>query len=106
MNPNCPDSEAPALTRLLREACSEETLPPRFTEGVWRRIRRADVETAAAPSWLVRLVNLLLQPRWALAGLMALMVLGAILGASRGRQAADELARARYLASVAPVVAR
>ena len=102
MNMTSPDPDPAAFTRLLREARPEEALPPRFAEGVWRRIRRIEAEASDAPGWLVRVVNTLLQPRWAVAGLTALMVLGATLGTLRGQQTANDLARARYLATVAP----
>ena len=79
-------------------------MPPRFQEGVWRRI-----EEAAAPAksnsgiaWLDALAALVLRPRLALATAAVLMVAGALLGVRDGNQMARQDAQARYLAAVAP----
>ena len=83
------------------------TLPPRFQEGVWRRI-----EEAAAPAkvtggiaWLDALAALVLRPRFALATATVLMVAGATLGVHTGSQMAHQDAQARYLALVAQFTA-
>ena len=92
------------LGALLREARVSPALPPRFQEGVWRRI-----EEAAAPlkvtggiTWLEALVTLVLRPRFALATATVLIVAGALLGVRDGNQMAKQDAQARYLAVVAP----
>ena len=92
------------LSTLLRASRVTPTLPPRFQEGVWRRI-----EEAAAPAkvtggiaWLDALVTLVLRPRFALATATVLIVAGALLGVRNGSQMAHQDAQARYLAAVAP----
>ena len=86
---------------LLRASRPSPSLPPRFHEGVWRRI-----EDAAAPakpeSWLDALAVLVLRPRYAYATVMALVLVGALLGAREGNQMAKQDAQARYLAVEAP----
>jgi len=86
---------------LLRTSRPSPSLPPRFQEGVWRRI-----EDAAAParpeSWLDALAGLVLRPRFAFATVSALVLAGALLGAYDGTQVARQDAQARYLAAVAP----
>jgi hypothetical protein len=92
------------LSALLRESRVSPALPPRFQEGVWRRI-----EEAAAPgkstggiTWLDALAALVLRPRFALATATVLMVAGALLGVREGNQMVKQDAQARYLAAVAP----
>ena len=92
------------LSTLLRASRVAPTLPPRFQEGVWRRI-----EEAAAPAksnggiaWLDALAALVLRPRLALATAIVLMVAGALLGVHDGSQMAHQDAKAHYLAAVAP----
>jgi hypothetical protein len=91
------------LGALLRASRVSPALPPRFHEGVWRRI-----EKAAAPAksngitWLDALAALVLRPRLALATAAVLMVAGALLGVRDGNQMAHQDAQARYLAAVAP----
>ena len=91
------------LDALLRASRVSPALPPRFHEGVWRRI-----EKAAAPAksngitWLDALAALVLRPRLALATAAVLMVAGALLGVRDGNQMAHQDAQARYLAAVAP----
>jgi len=92
------------LSTLLRASRVAPTLPPRFQEGVWRRI-----EEAAAPAksnggiaWLDALAALVLRPRLALATAIVLMVAGALLGVRDGSQMAHQDAQAHYLAAVAP----
>jgi len=100
-NINPADAE---LSTLLRASRVAPTLPPRFQEGVWRRI-----EEAAAPAksnggiaWLDALAALVLRPRLALATAIVLMVAGALLGVRDGSQMAHQDAQAHYLAAVAP----
>jgi len=92
------------LGTLLRASRVSPTLPPRFQEGVWRRIEEAD---APAPSnggftWLDALAALVLRPRFALATATVLIVAGALLGVREGSQMVKQDAQARYLATVAP----
>jgi hypothetical protein len=92
------------LGALLRESRIVPALPPRFKEGVWRRI-----EDAAAPSksvgniaWLDALAALMLRPRLAFATVTALVLTGVLLGTYQGTQIAHQDAQVRYLAIVAP----
>lgn len=92
------------LSAMLRETRNAPPLPPGFHDAVWRRIERAETgggEDFAAP-WLERLAGLVLRPRWAVAALSAMLVLGAVAGTLSGRGAADEAAQERYVASVSP----
>jgi hypothetical protein len=92
------------LGALLRESRVSPALPPRFPEGVWRRIEEADapVKSTAGIAWLDALVTLMLRPRLALATATVLIVAGALLGVRDGSQMAHQDAQARYLAAVAP----
>jgi hypothetical protein len=94
------------LGALLREAFRNvgPALPPRFQEGVWRRIEEAaaPVKATGGIAWLDALVTLVLRPRFALATATVLIVAGALLGVREGNQMAKQDAQARYLAVVAP----
>jgi hypothetical protein len=99
-----PGASDARLGALLRSARGAPGLPPRFREGVWRRI-----EESAAPAkvsgdftWLDALVAMMLRPRLALATVAVLVVAGALLGVRDGNQMAHRDAQARYLAAVAP----
>jgi hypothetical protein len=92
------------LGALLRASRVSPELPPRFQEGVWRRIEEADVpvKSTAGIAWLDALVTLMLRPRLALATATVLIIAGALLGVRDGNQMAHQDAQARYLAAVAP----
>ena len=92
------------LGALLRESRVSPTLPPRFQEGVWRRIEEAaaPVKVTGGITWLDALVTLALRPRLAMATATVLIVAGALLGVREGNQMAHQDAQARYLAVVAP----
>jgi len=92
------------LGALLRESRVAPALPPRFQEGVWRRIEEAEAPARAAGgiAWLEALAALVLRPRFALATAAVLIVAGVLLGAREGGQMAKQDAQARYLAVVAP----
>jgi hypothetical protein len=103
-DPGFAEASNARLGTLLRESRVSPALPPRFREGVWRRIEEAD---APAPStgvipWLDALAALVLRPRFALVTATVLMVAGALLGVREGSQMAKQDAQARYLAAVAP----
>ena len=106
MNKENINPEDVKLGALLREASrnAEPVLPPRFQEGVWRRIEEAaaPVKVTGGITWLDALVTLVLRPRFALATATVLMVVGALLGVREGNQMAHQDAQARYLAVVAP----
>jgi hypothetical protein len=105
INPD-PEASDVRLGALLREASgnAEPPLPPRFREGVWRRIAEAEApaRSPGSPTWLDALAAMVLRPRFALATAMVLMVAGALLGVRDGSQMAKQDAQARYLAVVAP----
>jgi hypothetical protein len=92
------------LSTLLRASRVAPALPPRFQEGVWRRIEEAaaPVKVTGGVTWLDALVPLVLRPRFALATATVLIVAGALLGVRDGNQMAHQDAQARYLAVVAP----
>lgn len=95
------------LDALLRESRSAPSLPPRFQEGVWRRIESGeqDVSTDNFP-WLEVLLQRVLRPRLALATLAVLMLGGVLLGVREGAESARHADQARYLESVAHSVMR
>ena len=107
-NPGSAGTSDAKLGALLRESRVSPELPPRFQEGVWRRIEEADapVKSTAGIAWVDALAALVLRPRLALATDAVLMVAGALLGVRDGSQSAHHDAQARYLAAVAPLSLR
>ncbi len=99
-----PDPNDTKLGTLLRASRVAPALPPRFQEGVWRRIEEAEVpiQSTGGISWLDALAALVLRPRFALAVATVLIVTGAMLGVREGSQLVKQDAQARYLATVAP----
>jgi hypothetical protein len=92
---------------LLRESRVSPSLPPRFQEGVWRRIENADRDIVADNfPWLEGLLRRVLRPRLALATVAALMLLGVLLGVREGAETARHADQARYLDAVAHSVLR
>jgi hypothetical protein len=99
------DPKNDPLRNLLRSARPEPTLPPRFQEGVWRRLEKDDSPGLAAPSAIARLESLierLLLPRFALASLAVLLVAGGVTGILTSGSVAKAQAQGRYLSAVAP----
>lgn len=93
------------LRSLLREARPAPALPPRFREGVWRRIEAAEAPAIQSPSpfaWLNQALERLLLPRFAVATLTLLLVAGGLTGFVTSAGAAKQLAQERYLSVVAP----
>lgn len=88
------------LTSLLRESRHAPALPPRFQENVWRRIERNE-QPASVPGWVEALAALVSQPRFAVASVCALVLVGALLGSLNGAAHARQNAQERYLAAVA-----
>ena len=92
------------LQALLRESRPAPPLPPRFQESVWRRIQQAEkpAVSLAAKSWVEVVIEHVLQPRFALGGLVALLLVGGLTGLADGSVSAKRLAQERYLSAVAP----
>lgn len=103
-DPGSAGADDAKLSARLREARVSPVLPPRFQEGVWRRIKEAEAPAKSAGNiaWLDALAALVLRPRFALAAAAGLMVAGALFGVREGNQMARQDAQARYLAAVAP----
>ena len=90
------------LSALLRGARPSPSLPPRFQDGVWRRIEENEIPATGRVSWLEVLTSWALRPKFALAAAVVLMAAGSAVGAREGNQAAHQDAQTRYIASVAP----
>jgi hypothetical protein len=99
-----PGASDARLGTLLRESRVSPALPPRFQEGVWRRIEEAEAPARATGGlgWMNALAALVLRPRFALATAALLIVAGVTFGVRNGNQMAHQDAQARYLAVVAP----
>lgn len=102
MNQENPNPSDPKLSALLREARAMPPLPPRFREGVWRRIEESEIPATARVGWVDALVGWALRPRFALATAIVLVCAGTLFGAVQGLQTARLDAQSRYVASVAP----
>ena len=96
MNP-----EDAKLSALLRKSRVSPSLPPRFQEGVWRRIEDAEVLEKPA-TWLDALAALLLRPKFALVAATVLVMAGALFGVREGSLLARQDAQAQYMTAVAP----
>jgi hypothetical protein len=102
MNHENPNPNDEKLSAVLREARSQPSLPPRFQEGVWRRIEESEAPAASRRSWLDALASWVLRPRFALAVAVVLICAGSLAGVREGQQSVREQAQTRYLAAVAP----
>jgi len=103
---NTPNQE-PAdgrLSSLLQESRPTPGLPPRFQENVWRRIEHKE-QAAPTLNWVEALAALVMKPRFALATVCALVVVGVALGSLDGSTQARHIAQERYLSAVAMPVA-
>ena len=97
------------LSTLLRECKIVATLPPRFQEGVWRRIARHEEQPSALSSLrtgFARWINTMLpRPALAVSYVAALLVIGVSVGWAQARQekarVSDEMSL-RYVQSVDP----
>jgi len=92
------------LSALLRESRALPSLPPRFQQGVWRRIEEteAPAETSRFAVKLEAMIAWVLRPRFAFAAAILLVATGSLVGVREGRQIARQQAETRYIASVAP----
>jgi hypothetical protein len=92
------------LHTLLRESRPHPGLPPRFQENVWRRIDQAEVHGRSS-NWFEALAGLLLKPRFAVASVGFVLLIGTLLGSLDGQSRARLVAQERYVASVVMPVA-
>jgi len=112
MKTNIPLNDDEPLGALLREWKVEATLPPRFKEGVWRSIARAEAQGLTAPSPLKMLTmwieTLLPRPALAVAYVAVLLVAGSSIGwvqAQNSSSRVSEELSTRYVSSVDPYLA-
>ena len=92
------------LSHQLRRARPEPVLPARFAESVWRRIEclESRQELPGLTGWAERFLTRLLRPRLAAVTALVLVLTGTVAGIISGTSNAQEPARARYVAAVAP----
>src|SRR5258708_16951817 len=92
------------LSAILRESRPQPSLPTRFQQEVWRRIEHAPTAVTAdsVQTWIESMLERILQPRLALVGAIALVILGGLAGMVQGSMSAKVAAQARYVAAVAP----
>ena len=110
MNTNEPDNHDEPLRKLLKEWRTENSLPPRFQEAVWRRIER--VQSPVLPSLRSVIAHWIgaVLPRPALAAsyMAALLTVGVTAGWAQAHQSnahvRDELAQ-RYVRVLDPYIA-
>lgn len=104
MKPTNLEPDDARLGALLRESRAAPLLPPRFHEGVWRRIEDAEAPVAPAgnATWVDTVVAWVLRPRLAFAFAATLALAGVLAGVHVGNQVARQDAAARYLTTVAP----
>ena len=105
MNSKTPAPEEVRLSSILRAARPAPTLPPGFQDAVWRRLERAEAHphNFSLAVWLDNAVTMLLRPRLALAGALALLLMGMAIGVVQGESLANQRAKQQYLASVSPL---
>ena len=104
MNSSTPDDDDVRLRTLLHEAHPLPLLPPRFQEGVWRRLAHIDTKSGATSKtgWFEQFVAGLLRPAYASIGVAFVMFLGTWLGVRNGEQLTYRTEQTRYLAAVSP----
>ena len=104
MNEQHTDADETRLRELLVRSRPAPSLPPRFQDGVWRRIEDGEAPSQSAGSlgWLDTLAVWVMRPRLAFAIAAMVMLAGVLFGAHEGTQVARQDAQARYLAMVAP----
>lgn len=98
----CRTSEPDDLGRLLRESRPAPELPPGFQNAVWRHIERAEAFSDDSGNWLERLSGWLLTPRFALSGMAAMVLAGALMGAMNAASLSKQTVKERYTDSVSP----
>ena len=103
-----PESENPEpLRRVIREWKVAEPLPPRFQDGVWRRIEQAQTRQAAS-AWAVVanwIATVLPRPALAASYVAVLLTIGLTAGWAQARQEKARVSNEmslRYVQSVDP----
>lgn len=106
MNPESENRES--LRHLMREWTVNDPLPPRFQEGVWRRIQQSETSPSRPAAWervQAWLAAVRIRPAFALVYVSVLLVAGMAGGywqaLERTAQLDRELGR-RYVQSVDP----
>lgn len=92
----------PELRALLRAAHPAPDLPPRFQEGVWRRLERSE-RPAPTGGWFEQFVAGLLRPAYVSIGLAAVMLMGIGFGFRANEVRSLQTEQSRYLAAVSPL---
>jgi hypothetical protein len=109
MNLNQVSQTPDALRQVLRQWRVEPALPPRFSEGVWRRIER-EAASAQAP-WAVMgrwMAGWLSRPAWATGFVGVFLAIGLAAGYFQAKdhlKATSARERSLYLQSVNPYFA-
>jgi hypothetical protein len=107
MNDKPSQPGADPLAAWLREARAIRPLPTGFPQAVWRRIEKAEVpQSTPSRSWIDQWADLLMRPKWALAGAAVVILAGCVVGIHDGMTGVNQLARDRYLTAVAPMRVR
>jgi|WetSurMetagenome_2_1015567.scaffolds.fasta_scaffold1062390_1 hypothetical protein len=107
MSQNQTPEDDPSLRRLLHQWKVDAPLPPRFQEGVWQRIARAEAPPATSLwSSVARLVAIVLpRPKFALSYITLLLAVGVVAGSlaaqMRTRRMQTNLGL-RYVQSIDP----
>lgn len=107
-----PSEDYESLRMLMREWTVTTPLPPRFQEGVWRRIERAQATEPVTPSMWAALIHwidtVLPRPALASAYVAVLLAIGVTAGWAQARQETarirDELGQ-RYVRVLDPYLA-
>ena len=107
MKPEIPNDPDRARHQTLRDWKVDASLPPRFDEGVWKKIERAE-SVGTVNLWAVlriRLAEAFARPSLAVSYVVVLLLVGSAAGYWQGQiasQRADEKFSAQYVAAVDP----
>jgi hypothetical protein len=99
------DQNDESLRQVLQEWRVETSLPPRFQEGVWRRIELNETRSSGWSSLLSRIVAGIARPSLAASYLVILLLAGVLAGYWQARVSnahAEQLLSARYVQVVDP----